>query len=367
MSMTEQELMAQALRLARKGEYTCRPNPRVGCVIVNAGEVVGQGWHRRAGQAHAEIIALQDAGERARGATVYVTLEPCCHHGRTGPCTRALIDAGVERVVIAMQDPNPQVAGKGIRALQRAGIETEVGLLESQARALNPGFIMRMQENRPYVRCKLAMSLDGRTAMASGQSRWITGPEARQDVQRLRARSCAILTGIGTVLADDPSMTVRLESLQQETDFSQPLRVILDPHLSTPPDARILAQPGRTVIVSNTEEAEIVDKLTAAGAEIIYHPEGGQMIDLVELMRYLAERQINEVLLETGATLSGAMLQAGLIDELIVYMAPHLMGNQARGLFNLPALELMEQRIGLNISDMRAVGRDWRITATIDY
>ncbi len=359
--------MAQALRLAQKGEYTCRPNPRVGCLIVRSGEIVGQGWHKKAGQAHAEVVALRDAGELARGATVYVTLEPCCHHGRTGPCTRALIDAGVARVVIAMQDPNPEVAGKGIRALQRAGIETELGLLEAQARALNPGFILRMQENRPFVRCKLAMSLDGRTAMASGQSQWITGPEARHDVQHLRARSCAILTGTGTVLADDPSLTVRLESVQCDPDFTQPLRVILDPNLSTPPDARILAQPGRTVIVSNTDDAEIVDKLTAAGAEIICHPDGGQMIDLAELMRYLAERQINEVLLETGATLSGAMLQAGLIDELIVYMAPHLMGNRARGLFDLPALELMEQRIGLEIKDIRAVGRDWRISAQIDY
>jgi len=363
---SDNEYMVQALQLAEKGMFTCHPNPRVGCVIV-ANDVVGEGWHEKTGGPHAEIVALKQAGKRAKGATVYVTLEPCCHKGKTGPCTKALINAGVSRVVIAMQDPNPEVAGQGITELREAGIEVETGVLEADARALNPGFIMRMSKGRPYVRSKLAMSLDGRTAMASGESKWITGEEARRDVQFLRACSSAIVTGIGTILADDPSMTVRINTLVDNKQFEQPLRIILDPRLSTPPSARILEQNGKTLIVTTSEEPEVVTDLTKAGAEILLQEGRQDTIDLHELMKYLAEEEVNEVLLETGATLGGAMLQAGLIDEFVIYMAPHLMGNDARGLFNLSGIESMDQRISLDIQEIRAIGKDWRITAKITH
>jgi len=356
--------MARALQLAARGMDTTRPNPRVGCVIVRDGEVVGEGWHQQAGGPHAEVHALYAAGEQARGATAYVTLEPCCHHGRTPPCSEALIEAGVARVVVAMEDPNPQVAGQGLAQLAAAGIATRSGLLQAQAEALNPGFISRMRRGRPWVRSKLAMSLDGRTAMASGESKWITGEAARTDVQRLRARSCAILTGAGTVLADDPSLTVRVEGLPDEL---QPLRVVLDPYLSTPPTARMLGLPGRTLILTTSQEdaemAALMKALVNAGADVVCLEGKGDALDLHAVMDYLAELQVNEVLLETGATLSGAMLSQGLIDEMIIYMAPHLMGDQARGLFHLPGLSEMSQRIQLDIMDIRAVGQDWRITA----
>ena len=352
--------MARALQLAAQGMNTTRPNPRVGCVLVKDGEVVGEGWHQKAGEPHAEIHALKAAGERARGATAYVTLEPCCHHGRTPPCSEALIQAGVARVVAAMEDPNPQVAGQGLAQLRATGIATESGVLQAEAEALNPGFISRMRRGRPWVRSKLAMSLDGRTAMASGESQWITGKEARADVQRLRARSCAILTGAGTVLADDPSLTARVEGLADEL---QPLRVILDPYLSTPPEAKMLSLPGRTLILTTSDEDDVMAALLKAGAEVACIEGHGDAIDLNAVMDYLTELQVNEVLLETGATLSGAMLRQGLIDEMVFYMAPHLMGNQARGLFHLPGLEEMSQRIQLDIMDIRAVGADWRITA----
>lgn len=364
---SDSEYMVQALQLAEKGMFTCHPNPRVGCIIVANDEVVGEGWHAKTGGPHAEIVALKNAEKRAQGATVYVTLEPCCHKGKTGPCTKALISAGVSRVVIAMQDPNPEVAGQGIHELREAGIEVETGILEAEARALNPGFIMRMSKGRPYIRSKLAMSLDGRTAMASGESKWITGEEARRDVQLLRARSSAIVTGIGTILTDDPSMTVRVNTLVENKQFEQPLRVILDPRLSTPPIARILEQPGKTLIVTASEEPEVVADLTKAGAEILYQEGRQDTIDLHQLMKYLAGEEVNEVLLETGATLGGAMLQAGLIDEFIIYMAPHLMGNNARGLFNLTGITSMDQRISLDIQDVRAIGKDWRITAKITH
>ena len=362
---SDSEYMSQAIKLAENGMHTCHPNPRVGCVIVNNDEVVGEGWHEKAGGPHAEIVALKQAKKQAQGATVYITLEPCCHKGKTGPCTEALIKAGVSKVIVAMEDPNPDVAGRGLKMLRDAGIETEKGVLEADARALNPGFIMRMENRRPFIRCKLAMSMDGRTAMASGESKWITGEEARHDVQHLRARSSAIITGIGTILSDDPSMTVRLDKLVENKEFEQPLRVILDPRLSTPPIARILEQDGRTLVVTTSDEPEVVSDLTKAGAEIILQEGEKDTIDLHDLMRYLADEEINEVLLETGATLSGAMLQAELIDELIIYMAPHLMGSKARGLFNLSGLEAMDQRVSLNIKDIRAIGSDWRITATL--
>ena len=354
------EYMSRALQLAQKGLYTTDPNPRVGCVIVKDNEVIGEGWHERSGEPHAEIHALKQAGDKASAATVYVTLEPCCHHGKTPPCSDALINAKVMRVVVAIQDPHSRVAGQGIQQLRAAGIEVEVGVLEAQARALNPGFIKRMQTGRPYVRSKLAMSLDGRTAMASGESKWITSEAARQDVHRLRARSSAIVTGVGTVLADDPNLTVRLDGMER-----QPLRVVLDTHLSTPPNARILQQPGRTLVMTCSDDEAAREALEHAGAEVHCLPYCNNTVDMQAVLDTLGEREVNEVLLETGATLSGAMLRAGLIDELVIYMAPTLMGDNARGLFRLPGLDSMEQKIDLNISDIRAVGQDWRITATV--
>lgn len=354
--------MAEAIRLAEKGLYCADPNPRVGCVIVNDGEVVGRGYHARAGEPHAEIHALQQAGSKAKEATVYVSLEPCCHFGKTPPCTDALIKAKVGRVVAAMQDPNPKVAGNGLQQLTDNGIEVEVGLLESQAHALNPGFIHRMKLGRPYIRCKLAMSVDGRTAMKNGESRWITGEDAREDVQHLRARSSAIVTGAGTVLADDPAMTVRLEG-----QWRQPLRVIIDTNLSTPITARILQQPGETLILTASDDNDAAQALIAAGAQVEVVQKNDGRVNLHDVFGYLAEREVNEVLLETGATLSGAMLQQRLIDELVLYMAPTIMGDKARSLFKLPGLNTMADRIGLEWKDMRAVGRDVRITATPVY
>lgn len=357
----DHQFMVRALRLAERGLYTTDPNPRVGCVLVRDGEIVGEGWHERAGGPHAEIRALTQAGERARGATAYVTLEPCCHHGRTPPCSDALIRAGVTRVVAAMADPNPRVAGQGLAQLAAAGMAVESGVLQAQAEALNPGFIMRMRRGRPFVRCKLAMSLDGRTAMASGESKWITAEAARHDVQHLRARSSAIMTGIGTVLADDPSLTVRLEGV----DTRQPLRVVVDSRLRIPPKARLLDAPGRTMIATAAQEPLRDAALIRDNVSIMARPAPQGGVDLSAVMAYLAEQEVNEVLVEAGPTLSGALLQAELIDELIIYMAPHLMGGAARGLFHLPELVSMDQRIGLEILDIRAVGRDWRITATV--
>lgn len=367
-SPNDQYYMAQALKLAERGLWTTAPNPRVGCVIVREGEIVGEGWHQVAGEPHAEIHALKMAKEKAIGATCYVTLEPCCHHGKTPPCTDALIKAGIVRVVIAVTDPNPLVASKGIEQLRRAGIAIETGILSQDAEQLNIGFFKRMRHNRPHIRCKLAMSLDGRTAMASGESQWITSKDARRDVQGLRARSSAIMTGAGTILADDPSLTVREEDLptylSSVTKLRQPLRVIVDEHLSTPADARILSAPGQTVIFTASASESVKHMLEKMGVKVVYLPNRERRIDLQAMCQHLAqEYQVNELLLETGATLGGSMLRAELIDELIIYMAPILMGNKARGLFDLPHLELLEQKIRLNITDIRAVGCDWRITA----
>ncbi|MCP5420077.1 MAG: bifunctional diaminohydroxyphosphoribosylaminopyrimidine deaminase/5-amino-6-(5-phosphoribosylamino)uracil reductase RibD [Gammaproteobacteria bacterium] len=350
--------MSRALILAERGLYTTDPNPRVGCVLVKDGQVIGEGWHVRAGEAHAEVIALEQAGEQARGATVYVTLEPCCHHGRTAPCTDALLAAGVTRVVAAMEDPNPRVAGRGLAQIRAAGVAVECGLLSDKAQALNPGFVQRMRKGRPWVRCKLAMSLDGRTAMASGESQWITGAAARADVQRLRARSSAIMTGIGTVLADDPSLTVRLPDTRR-----QPLRVILDSRLRTPPGANVLQQEGPVLIFTSVSEARYHDPLRRAGAEIAVLPPTGEGLDLAAVLAELAAREINELHLECGATLAGALLRRRLLDELIVYLAPLVLGDSARGLFHLPGMDRMDQRIELTITDIRAVGHDWRIDA----
>lgn len=352
--------MARALQLARRGLYTTDPNPRVGCVLAKDGDVVGEGWHERAGGPHAEVVALNAAGAHSRGATAYVSLEPCCHYGRTPPCTRALIAAGVARVVAAIPDPNPKVASQGVAELEHAGMRVDIGLMQAEAERLNPGFLSRMTRGRPYVRVKLAASLDGRTALASGESKWITGAAARADVQRLRARSSAILTGIGTVLADDPSFTVR------DLDIGrQPLRVVLDGHLSMRPEARLLHLPGKTLVVTAADDDEYAEPLLAAGAEVMVLPDGPDTVDLAALMQDLGRREVNELLVEAGATVCGALLRAGLVDELVVYLAPHLLGSGARGMFNLAGLENMQDRVALRIQDVRAVGQDWRITASV--
>ncbi|MCW8907163.1 MAG: bifunctional diaminohydroxyphosphoribosylaminopyrimidine deaminase/5-amino-6-(5-phosphoribosylamino)uracil reductase RibD [Sedimenticola sp.] len=368
MTADDYRYMSRAIQLAELGRYTTRPNPLVGCVLVRDGEIVGEAAHRRAGEPHAERLALAKAGERARGATAYVTLEPCCHHGRTPPCSDGLIEAGISRVVVAMRDPNPRVSGQGIAQLEVAGIPVTQGVMTDQAMDLNPGFISRMTRQRPFVRCKLAMSLDGRTAMASGESKWITSPEARQDVQRLRARSDAIITGIGTLLADNPSMNVRLSAgelpgVTSEDAFPQPLRVVLDPDLETPPDARMISLPGDCLIVTAMAGDPRQAALDAAGAEVVALPRQGIGIDLDRVMEMLAARDINEVLIESGPTLAGAAVAAGVVDELVIYAAPVLMGSDARGLLNLPALTEMKDRISLEIRDLRMVGRDLRISA----
>ncbi len=352
--------MARALQLAQRGLYTTDPNPRVGCVIVRDGHLIGEGWHERAGAAHAEIHALNAAGEKARGATAYVSLEPCCHHGRTPPCTEALIQAGIARVVCAMSDPNPRVAGQGLAALTAAGLRVESGLMQAQAEALNPGFIRRMRRALPYVRAKLAASLDGRTALANGASQWITGEAARADVQALRARSSAILTGIGTVLADDPSLTVRAFDIGR-----QPLRVVVDGRLRMPATANMLRLPGTTLVVTARDDAAASQRLVEAGAEVLLLPAESGRVDLAALMRHLALRQVNELMVEAGPGLCGALLAAHLVDELVIYYAPHILGSSAQGMFTLPGLTDMQQRLALQIQDVRAVGDDWRMTARV--
>ncbi len=356
--------MSRALQLAEQGLWTTDPNPRVGCVIANDDAVCGEGWHVRAGEAHAEINALRQAGKAAAGSTAYVTLEPCSHHGRTPPCCDALIDAGVARVVIGMRDPNPLVAGEGVARLEQAGIPVHSGLMEQQAAALNPGFVSRMTRRRPWVRVKLGVSLDGRTAMESGESQWITGPEARLDVQRLRARSSAILTGSGTVLHDDPSMTVRINGADR-----QPLRVVVDSLLSIPADAKMMTD-GKGLIIATTvdEDDERYAELAATGALIHRFNSATGRVNLHELLRYLAEsHECNEVHVEAGARFCGTLLNEKLVDEIVLYMAPVIMGSDARGMFDLPDIKVMDQRVRLEISDVRQVGSDWRITARPVY
>lgn len=355
----DERWMRRALELAQRGLYSADPNPRVGCVLVRDGGVVGEGWHERAGQAHAEINALTAAGEQARGATAYLNLEPCAHHGRTGPCADALAAAGVACVVAAMADPNPLVAGRGFARLEAAGIAVGHGLLEDEARALNRGFVMRHQAGRPWFTVKSAASLDGRTALANGESRWISGEPARDEVQHLRARSSAILTGIGTVLADDPYLTVRLGD-----DWRQPARVVLDPALRCRPDSNLFKGGSPVFVIAGRDDGERVRALSAAGGTVVRLPTRRDgRADLAGVAAWLAEQQFNEVLVEAGATLNGALLEAGLVDELIVYLAPVLLGSSARALFALTPLARMDSRRELAITDMRAVGDDWRITA----
>jgi diaminohydroxyphosphoribosylaminopyrimidine deaminase/5-amino-6-(5-phosphoribosylamino)uracil reductase len=352
--------MAQALRLAERGLHTTTPNPRVGCVLVRDGEVVGEGWHERAGGPHAEVLALRSAGEAASGTTAYVTLEPCSHHGRTPPCTDALIAAGVVRVVAAMQDPNPKVAGEGFAKLRAAGITVDFGLMETATRELNIGFVTRMTHGRPWLRSKIAMSLDGHTALANGVSQWITGEAARQDVQLWRARSCAVLTGINTVLADDARLNVR-----EITTSRQPLRVVLDSQLRIPLTARILDE-GNVLIytaVINTEKVAVLDK---AGASVCVLQNGNGQVDLASMLVDLAKRGCNEVLVEAGNTLNGALLRACLVDELLLYLAPQLLGDAARGMAQLGELTSLDQRVKLKWSDIRQFGNDLRIMVKVD-
>lgn len=345
--------MSRALQLARRGLFTTTPNPRVGCVIVKDGRIVGEGWHERAGTPHAEIHALKAAGEAARGATVYVTLEPCSHHGRTPPCAEALIEAGAGRVVAAMSDPNPLVAGGGISMLVLAGIQAEVGLLEAEARALNPGFVSRMTRKRPWVRLKTASTLDGKTALANGQSQWITGAAARADVQALRARACAVLTGSGSVLADNPRMTVR------DIDIGrQPLRVVVDSSLRTPPDAVILP----ALVACHRAPPAARAALERAGAEVIELPGPDGRVDLAALLALLALRGVNELHVEAGATLNGALLAARLVDEWVAYVAPLAVGDAARGLFAHPPLTALADAARFRLADVRQVGDDLRLT-----
>jgi diaminohydroxyphosphoribosylaminopyrimidine deaminase/5-amino-6-(5-phosphoribosylamino)uracil reductase len=344
-SAADAHFMARALQLARRGMYTTDPNPRVGCVIVKDGKIIGEGWHERAGEPHAEVNALNQAGKiQAHSAGVYLTLEPCCHQGRTPPCTQALIKAGVTRVVAAMHDPNPHVAGKGAKELESHGIRVDVGLMEKEAETLNPGFVSRMKRGRPYVRVKLAASADGRTAMANGESKWITGEAARADVQKWRARSSAILTGVSTVLADDPS---------------------LDSRLRMPVTARMLRGAGKTLLITASQDVALTEKLKKAGAEIADMPTQQKTVDLGTLMKHLAWLEMNEVLVEAGATLCGALLRANLVDELVLYYAPQIMGNNERGMFALPPLARMVDRVNLEITDVRPIGKDWRVIARV--
>ena len=356
-SAVDHGMMARALQLAERGLWTTSPNPRVGCVLVNDGQIVGEGWHEKAGEPHAEVHALRAAGGRAAGATAYVTLEPCSHHGRTPPCAEALIAAGVSRVVAAMRDPNPLVAGQGLARLRSVGIETACGLLENEARALNIGFVTRMTSGRPWLRLKAAASLDGKTALNNGASQWITGAEARRDGHRWRARACAILTGIGTVRDDDPSLTVRDVATPR-----QPWRVVVDSRLETPPTAKIL-QGGTTLIAAAVDDKTRANLLRDAGAEILVLPNASGKVDLKRLLEELARRGINEIHAEAGWKLNGSLLREGLADELLLYLAPCLIGDAASGLFNLPELTTLDGKRCLQIRDLRQLGEDIRLIA----
>lgn len=355
--------MARALQLAARGQYSAHPNPMVGCVIVKNERVVAEGWHERAGEPHAEINALAAAGGDARGATAYVTLEPCAHHGKTPPCAEALVRAGISKVIAAMQDPFPSVAGRGFEVLHSAGVTTEVGLMQTAAEALNAGFIARVTRKRPMVRVKVAASIDGATAMKSGESQWITGPEARDDVQRLRARSGAIMTGIGTVLADDPSLNVRLKELTAAG--LQPLRVVLDSHLRMPLSAGMLALAGETLVCCTGKHDD--SRLREAGAEVRSYATDGAGVDAGAVLADLAERGVNDVLVEAGPRVAGYLLQKELVDELVIYQAPHIMGSETRGMFHTPSWLALADRKRLEISDVRRIGDDTRITARVQY
>ncbi|MCC7485792.1 MAG: bifunctional diaminohydroxyphosphoribosylaminopyrimidine deaminase/5-amino-6-(5-phosphoribosylamino)uracil reductase RibD [Burkholderiales bacterium] len=348
--------MTRALELAALGLCTSSPNPRVGCVVVRDGAVAGEGWHERAGAPHAEVAALGAAGDRARGATVYVTLEPCAHHGRTPPCVDALLAARVARVVAAMRDPDPR-SGEGLAILAARGIDAACGLMEAEARELNIGFVARHQRGRPWTRVKVAASLDGRTALGDGKSQWITGEAARRDGHGWRARSCAVLTGVGTVRADDPRLTVREVAAPR-----QPLRVVVDSGLLLPPSARVLEGGGVLVVAAGANE-ERERALKARGAEVIFLPGSGGRVDLGALLRELARREVNEVHVEAGRTLNGALVRDGLADELVLYLGAAIMGDAARGMFDLPAFSDLAGMRRVAIRDVRLIGADARVLA----
>ena len=359
-SAADHAFMARALQLARRGLYSTTPNPRVGCVVVRDGWVIGEGWHEQAGLPHAEAGALAatvGAGDTAKGATVYVTLEPCSHFGRTPPCADALIEAGVARVVAAMPDPNPLVAGQGLARMAAAGIEVASGLLEAEATELNIGFVSRMTRGRPWLRLKVAASLDGKTALNNGVSQWITGPDARRDAHAWRARSCAVLTGIGTVRDDNPRLTVREVSTTR-----QPLKVVIDSRLETPPDAAVL-DGGNVLIAAAQDDPGRRAALSARGAEIVLLPNAEGKVDLARLLQELGRRGINEVLAEAGTRLNGSLLREGCVDELLIYQAPMLIGDAARGMFGLGELTDLAGARRLHIIERRAVGADFRIRA----
>lgn len=352
--------MARALALTERGRDTSTPNPNVGCVIAKNGRIVGEGWHERAGEPHAEARALEVAGVAARGATAYVTLEPCSHHGRTPPCADALVQAGVARVVAALEDPNPQVNGEGLARLRAAGIHAESGLLANEAREAHRGFLSRMSRGRPWMRIKAAASLDGRVALANGESRWITSEAARRDVHALRARSCAMLTGIGTVFSDDPELTVRHVPCTR-----QPRRVVIDSRLDTPPSAKVLAGGGALIVTAADHPARRA-ALEARGAEVVQVPAEGDKTDLAAVARMLAERGFNEVTVETGGKLMGSLLRARVVDELVIYYAPVLLGDKAQALFALPEWTRLAEAIRPRVVDVRAVGQEIRVTARLD-
>jgi diaminohydroxyphosphoribosylaminopyrimidine deaminase/5-amino-6-(5-phosphoribosylamino)uracil reductase len=358
-SAADSAFMARALRLAARGSYAAHPNPMVGCVLVRDGDIVGEGWHEAAGGAHAEINALRAAGARARGATAYLTLEPCSHEGKTPPCAPALIEAGIGEVVIAMEDPFPAVSGNGRAALEAAGITVRSGLMQHAAESLNAGFLSRVNAGRPFVRLKVASSIDGAIAMKSGESQWITGPESRADVQRLRARSGAILTGIGTVLADDPALNVR--HAEVDTRGRQPLRAVLDSRLRTPLSARMLGMPGTTVVYCADDARR--QPLHDAGADVIRVQRAAGVLDVEQVLADLATREVNDVLVEAGPAVSGHLLSLKLVDELVIYQAPHIMGSETRPMFATPAWMRLADRQALRIVDLRRVGSDIRITA----
>jgi diaminohydroxyphosphoribosylaminopyrimidine deaminase/5-amino-6-(5-phosphoribosylamino)uracil reductase len=363
MSLSDQHFMAMAIRLAEKGRYSSHPNPSVGCILVRQSEIVGQGYTQEAGRDHAEAAALSMAAGRAEGATAYISLEPCSFEGRTPSCARALIKAGVERVVVAVLDPDPRNAGKGLEMLRAAGIDTLLGVGEASARRQLQGHIKRLTEHRPFVRLKLAMTLDGKTALSNGESKWITGEAARADVQRYRAMSSAIITGVQTVIDDDPDLSVRAEQLDVPNKAAA-LRVhrpvyVLDSSGRMPPTAKLLARKGNVLVCHKASEVNV------RGAEVLALPGAPGAIDLVALLTELASREHSEVLFECGATLAGSLLAQRLVDELVIYVAPRLMGGGARSLLNLPEIARMSGLVDLQIEDIRAVGNDFRITATL--
>ena len=367
-SLQDHQFMQRAIYLAKRGHYTTSPNPRVGCVIVLNGEVVGEGFHEISGQGHAEVHALKQAGAKAKGATAYVTLEPCSHFGLTPPCAEALIKAQVGHVIAAMVDPNPQVSGRGLERLKSAGITTEFGLLEQDARDLNPGFIRLMTTKLPYVRCKLAASLDGKTAMASGESQWITSDHAREDVQRLRAQSCGVICGADSVIFDDAKMTVRwnalgeLKNSYEEAKVRQPIRIVIDSKNRLTPDLAIFKTASKIILIRASIENEqtwphFVEQVVISKAK------DSDQISLKHLLIYLAQQGLNDILIESGAKLAGAFMSENLVDELILYQAPKLIGSEGKSLVDIPAILQLSEAKDLNITDISMVGKDIRITA----